>query len=138
MKLTKLNKPGQFANVNISDYLIDWDRRVSGPQMKVKCFLRPYWKTHVVTEELVVPGSRLRVDLIDWTRRIAVEVSPKGTHSFNAFFHKHRIGFSSAVGRDLDKAKWLEENGLKLVEMFDDDLDALSPAWFQTKYGITL
>lgn len=138
MKLTKLNKPGQFANVQITDYLIDWSRKVSGPQMKVKRFLHPYWKTHVVTEELVIPGSRLRVDLISWTRRLAIEVSPSSSHSFNRFFHKTRIGFGSAVGRDLDKAKWLEENGLKLVEMFDADLDALSPAWFQTQYGITL
>jgi hypothetical protein len=138
VKLTKLNKPGQFVNVQIADYLIDWDRKVSGPQMKVKKFLYPYWKSHVVTEELVIPGSRLRCDLLNWTRRIAIEVSPKGSHSWNPFFHKTRVGFGSAMGRDLDKAKWLEENGLKLVEVLDDDLDTLSVSWFQSKYGITL
>lgn len=138
MKLTKLNKPGQHADVRIADYLIDWERKVSGPQMKVKRFLYPYWKTHVVTEELRIPSSLLRVDIVNWTRRVAVEVSPSGSHSFNAFFHKTRIGFGSAVGRDLDKAKWLEENGLKLVEVLDDDMDKLSPAWFKSKYDITL
>jgi hypothetical protein len=138
MKVPRFGKPGQMADLSIADYLIDWDRKVSGPQMKVKRFLHPYWKTHVVTEEARIPGSLLRVDLINWTRRIAVEVSPTASHSFNRFFHKHRIGFSAAVGRDLGKAEWLEATKLKLVEVFDADLDTLSPAWFLTNYGITL
>jgi hypothetical protein len=138
MKVTRLNKPGQLADLKVADYLINWERKVSGPQMKVKRFLYPYWKTHVVTEELVIPGSRLRVDLINWNRHIAVEVSPSGSHSFNLFFHKHRFGFGAAVGRDLDKAKWLEENHIKLVEVLDADLDTLSPEWFKSKYDIDL
>lgn len=138
MRFSKPGRPDQIVNVSVTEYLVDWDRKVSGPQKKVKDFLRPFWKTHVVLEEFRVPTKLWRIDLINLTRRLAVEVSPSGSHSFNTFFHKTKIGFGSAVGRDLNKAKWLEENGLKLVEVFDDDMDALSPAWFKTEYNVDL
>lgn len=139
MKLPKLNSKA-LVNVDISDYLIDWTqkRKVSAPQAKVVAFLRPYWRGHIVTEEQRIPGSLLRIDLINWTRRVAVEVSPSGSHSFNAFFHKNRPRFGAAMNREMHKGEWIERVGLKLVEVFDDDLDALSPDWFKSKYDIDL
>jgi len=136
MKFKKLN--GGIANVNVSQYRINWERSVSAPQKKVKDFLRPFWAGHVILEEARIPGSLLRVDLINLTRHIAVEVSPKGSHSFNPFFHKNRPKFGAAMHRELDKAAWLEANGFKLVEVFEEDFDKLSPAWFLETYGITL
>ena len=46
--------------------------------------------------------------------------------------------FGAAMHRELDKAAWLEANGFKLVEVFEEDFDKLSPAWFLETYGITL
>ena len=138
MKFSKLNNPKVRVNVNVSKYLVDWDRRVSGPQFTVKQFLKPYWATSVVCEEMVIPGSRNRVDLINLSRKIAVEVSPDSSHSFNQFFHKDRNTFGRAVGRELSKAKWLEREGFQLVEVFEDDLPLLSVGWFASRYGITL
>ena len=40
--------------------------------------------------------------------------------------------------REFDKAEWLEQVGVRLIEVFDEDLDNLSPEWFQEKYGVTL
>ena len=137
--LPKLNSR-RMANVNITRYLHEWEggRKVSGPQSKVSDFLKPYWRHHVVCSEFVIPGSRLRVDFVNWTRRIAIEVSPSGSHSFNPFFHKSRPGFGAAMHREFDKAEWLEQVGVRLIEVFDEDLDNLSPEWFQEKYGVTL
>lgn len=137
----KFKKPnGGEANVNINPYLIDWDRvkEVSKPQAQVKRFLRPYWCGHIVLEEFRVPSKLWRIDLMNVTRHIAVEVSPAGSHSFNAFFHKTRPRFGAAINRELDKSKWLEQNGFKLVEVFEDDFVKLSPEWFLSTYGVTL
>jgi hypothetical protein len=130
----------KLVNLNIADYLIDWSpkREVSKPQAAVKRFLHPYWKTHVVTEEARIPGSLLRVDLISWTSHVAIEVSPKGSHSFNPFFHGTKGAFGAAMKRELGKAEWLAENRFKLVEIFDEDIPVLSRAWFRDKYSIEL
>lgn len=136
MRVTGL-KSSRLYTLKISDYLIDWRREVSKPQARVKQFLYPYWKTHVVVEELRIPGSRLRVDIINLTRRIAVEVSPSSSHSFNRHFHKNRITFGRAVQRDLDKQAWCEKNNFQYIELNDDDLDNLSKKMFAER-GIEL
>lgn len=129
---------GRVYNVNIAPYLIDWSRKVSVPQFKVKSFLKKYWDSKVVLEEFRLPGTRLRADLMNVTNKVAVEVSPKSSHSFNKFFHKNRVNFSSAMGREIDKVKWMEANGYTLVEVFDEDFDKLSPEWFKEKYDVDL
>ena len=139
MKVTGLN--GRIYPVVIQKYAIDWSHVVSKPQKKVKDFLRPYWVSHVVSEEFAIPGCGkrpLRVDLINWTRKIAVEVSPRSSHGFNSFFHKSRIGFSAAVRRDLGKEEWCKANGFAYVELNEDDIEQLSVEWFEDTYGITL
>jgi hypothetical protein len=139
MKVLGLN--GRQYPVCLTDYALDWNRKVSKPQKRVKDFLRPYWVSHVLSEEFAIPGCGkrpLRVDLINWTRQIAVEVSPVSSHSFNQFFHKDRIRFSAAVHRDLKKEEWCKMIGFTYVELNEKDIDLMSPKWFEETYGITL
>lgn len=138
-----LDLKGRSHNLVLTDYLIDWEpkREVSKPQAATKRFLRPYWERHIVTEECPLTtgkGRPMRGDLMNWTRRIAVEISPSSSHSFNAFFHKSRHSFGAAVGRDLNKITWFEKNGFTLVELDDEDLADLTPQMFLKKHGITL
>lgn len=136
MKFYKLNSTRQ-VNVNIIRFLVNWQRKVSGPQLEVKRFLYPYWKTSVVCEEFVIPGSRLRIDLLNLTKRVAVEVSPSSSHSYSQFFHKSKVGFGNAMKRELGKTEWLERNGFTVVEVLDEDMPRLSRAWF-AEHGVTL
>lgn len=138
MKFGKLNKPHFKIWVNVAKYKCDWNKVVSKPQKQVKDFLYPYWCGCVVLEEFRIPGSLLRIDLMNINRKIAVEISPASSHSFNKFFHGNHIRYGAAVKRELDKSDWLKENDFKLVEVFEDDLDKLSPSWFMEKYGITI
>lgn len=139
MKFKKLNSHRE-ADVNISQYKIDWDRKVSGPQFAVKEFLYPYWKRKIILEEFRIPGSLLRLDLVNITDRVIVEVSPNSTHNeYNPFFHgKNPQNFANAIQRDLAKHKWAEQNDFVLVEIFDEDIGDLSSAWFKEKYNIYL
>lgn len=134
---------GRSYNLVLDSHLINWSpkREVSKPQAAVKKFLYPYWKRHVVTEECPLKtgkGRPMRSDLINWTRRLAIEISPSSSHSFNAFFHKSRLSFGAAVGRDLDKITWFEKNGFTLIELGDEDLADLTAKMFLEKHGVTL
>lgn len=129
VKVTGLNT-SRLYSLKVSDYTIDWRREVSRPQALVKQFLYPYWKGHIVLEECVIPGSRTRIDLLNLTRKIAIEVSPSSSHSFNPFFHKNKIKFGQAVKRELDKQRWCETNGFLYIELTDDDLANLSKKMF--------
>lgn len=134
MKVTGLN--GRIYSLKVADYLIDWQpaREVSAPQAAVKRFLRPFWQGHICTEETTIPGTRMRVDLMNWTRRIAVEVSPSSSHSFNQFFHRNRVRFGAAVKRDLDKGRWATLNRFTFIELTETDIPLLSPQWFRDTY----
>lgn len=129
---------GRPRNVNISPYLIDWGRKVSGPQKKVKDFLKKYWKNHVVLEEFRVPGCLLRVDILSLTTRTIIEIHGDQHIQFNKHFHGTREGFARAVYRDLEKEKWAQMNGFAYVEIYENDIDQLSEKWFRDKYGVQL
>lgn len=141
MRVLGLN--GRTYHLKVQDYRVDWDRKVSGPQKRIKDVLRPYWDRPgvVVTEETSLPGcggKALRMDLMNWNRRIAIEVSPRSSHSFNAFFHRSRVGFGAAVGRDLAKAEWAEANKWTLIELDDDAIAAFSATWVAEHYDLAL
>lgn len=137
MKFKKLNS-SKLAEINISRWRIDWDYEVSKPQKLVKDFLKPFWKHHIVLEEFVIPGSRLRIDLLNLTTKIAIEVSPRQHFEMNAFFHKTKAGYLSSIKRDVAKEKWIKDSGFKYVELQDDDLLKLSREWFKETHDVVL
>ncbi len=138
MRFSKVNNPGATVAVREAKYKIDWERKVSGPQLKVKQFLQPYWENDYVLEEFLLPGSRLRGDLINLTWKIFLEVSPASVHrKFNKFMHKSRGRFGAVIRRDESKRLWAVANGFNYVELRDEHLKSLSVATFK-ELGIEL
>lgn len=138
--MNMIDLKGRTRKVNVIKYRIDWEpnREVSRPQAAVKRFLRPYWENDLVTEELRVPSCLLRVDLINWSRSIMVEVSPKESHAqYNPFFHGSVSGHLASMKRDLDKVTFARLNGLTYVEIDQPDVQ-LNAAWFKAHHDITL
>ena len=132
MKFSKLNSPNSFANVVISKYFIDWNRKVSAPQLKVKNFLKEYWESSIVLEEFLIPGSKKRIDLINISAKVVVEVSPNSTHlKFNSFMHGSRPGFLKTIKSDLVKKDWAEANNFLYIELNDSHLKNLSKETFK-------
>ena len=86
MRLLNIN--GKLVNKNVRNYEIDWYGKCrSKLQFKFKQFFYPYWKNHIVYEEFPVYGSMLKVDLLNATKKIAVEIQGNQHESFNKFFH---------------------------------------------------
>lgn len=139
MYRVKKFKTGKLVSLNIKRYLIKWDRKVSGPQKAVKDFLYPYWKYHLVVEEFRIPGSLLRCDLLNLTKKISVEISPESVHgSFNKFFHRSRSGFLASIVRDVKKQEWLTENGFECINLCEEGIEKLSYEFIQKEFGVSI
>lgn len=135
-----LNVRGKLVKKNVERYRIDWDKPCrSNIQFVTKQFLKPYWLGHVVYEEFPVYGTRLKVDIINLTRKIAVEIQGKQHHEFNKHFHKNRpYEFRQSMKRDVQKCEWLELNGFLLLEVLEDEIELLSEEYFFKKFGVSL
>ena len=131
---------GKVVSKNVSKYIIDWDSNSrSKIQFKTKQFLKKYWKNHIVYEEFPVCSSRLKVDILNATRKIAVEVHGPQHSAFNKFFHNDsRLNYLKSIKRDVAKEKWLTLNEFILVEVYTDEVDLLSEQFFLEKFNIIL
>lgn len=129
---------GKDREVSLKQYRIDWDKKVSGPQKQVKDFLYPYWKIDTVVEEMRIPGSRLRVDLININKNIMVEIDGVQHDKYNSFMHGSLSGWTASIKRDLEKERWAEMNGLTYVAIKQHEIPLLTPKWFLDNFNVTL
>ena len=126
---------------NDKQYIIDWDKPArSKEQTKVQELLRQYWDKDIVFSEYRLPQTKLRVDFINASKKIALEHQGKGAHNeFNPFFHNNsRTNYLASLKRDIKKLKILEHNGYTVIETFTEDLNKLSKEFFIQKYNICL
>ena len=138
MRLYDVN--GRLVNKNVAKYAVDWDGKCrSNIQFKVKKFLEPYWRPHIVFEEFPCFGCQLKVDILNATMKIAIEVNGKQHESFNTFFHRgNPANYLKSIKNDHKKMLWLERNGFQLVEIMEDEVDYISRKFFFDKFGLTL
>ena len=134
---------GREFTQSISKYTIDWDAPCrSKIQTRVKQWFEPYWVTHDCYEEVamkgIIPKGRLRIDLLNLTIRVAVEVQGEQHYERNEFFHKNdEHGFLRQMWNDKNKAEWCDINEIKLIEISKDHLP-LTREWFLEECGIYL
>ena len=138
MRLYNIN--GKLQSKNVRKYLIDWGKPSrSKIQFKTKQFLKAFWENQIVYEEFPVYGSRMKVDFINATKRIAIEVNGPQHNNFNKFFHNNsRLNYLDHIKRDLEKIKWLELNKFKVLELEVEDVDKLSKDFIKSKYNIAI
>ena len=134
------NTGGRLQNKNVNKYLIDWRKKSrSKIQFKTKKFLQPFWKNHVVFEEFPVFGTRQKVDILNATIKVAIEVQGPQHSSFNKFFHSNsRSKYLESIKRDVIKREWLETNKYKLIEIESDEIELLSKRFFLKKFNLKL
>jgi PDZ domain-containing secreted protein len=135
-----LNIHGKFQSKTVGKYLIDWDGKSrSKIQFKVKQFLKSFWQNQIVYEEFPVYGTRMHVDILNATKRIAIEVNGKQHSNFNKFFHSNsRQKYLDSIKRDVEKANWLESNNFTLIEIEEEEVQSLSTSFFKNNFNLTL
>ncbi len=138
MRLFNIN--GRLISKNVTKYKVDWDKKCrSKIQFAAKSFFRDYWKNHICYEEFPVFGTRLKVDLINFTRKIAVEVQGEQHNQFNKFFHGNsRQKYLDSIKRDMKKINWLELNEFKVLEVDKDDIPNLSRSYILEGFGVEI
>jgi very-short-patch-repair endonuclease len=127
---------GRARSRKVTKYLIDWDKKSrSKLQFNVKQFLRNHWKNHIVYEEFPVYGTRLKVDIVNMTKKIAIEVQGAQHETFNKFFHDNsRAKYLASIKRDAKKAEWLERNDFVIMYIYRKDIPNLSLDFFVETY----
>ena len=135
-----LDVHGKPRSKSVTKYRIDWEKKSrSKLQFNVKQFFNPYWKGHIVYEEFPVYGTRLKVDLLNATKKIAVEVQGLQHESFNKFFHGNsRAKYLASIKRDAQKAQWLELNGFVIMYIYRKDIPNLSLDFFSETYNTSI
>ena len=131
---------GRLVNKNVNKYLIDWEKKSrSKIQFKVKQFLKEYWENHIVYEEFPVYGTRMKVDFLNATKKIAIEVNGKQHSSFNKFFHGNsRQKYLQSIKRDHKKFEWLQSNDFEVIEVEQDEVPLLSYEFVKEKFKIKI
>ena len=104
-------------------YRVDWDKKCrSKIQKKVKDLVRQYWEHDLVYEEFPVVGTRMTLDLYNASKKIAIEVQGKQHREMSKFFHNNsRQIFLAQWKRDSDKSDYCISNGIRLVEIYEDE-----------------
>lgn len=138
MRLLSLS--GRLVYKNVNKYRIKWfGKSRSKAQYKVKQFFRKYWIGDICYEEFPVYGSLMKVDLINASKKIAVEVDGEQHETYNPFFHGgSRLNYLYSIGRDYKKEDWLERNGFKLLKIKLNEIDLLSAKFLKEKFDIDL
>lgn len=106
--------------VNWKPKLIDWEKPSTASNIQNECkkVLALYWCTDVVAEEQLLPGTKLRLDFVNFSKKIIVEVQGEQHSKFNKFFHNNSIlNFAKSLQRDEKKREFADLNGLTFIEV---------------------
>tara|TARA_Y100000004_G_scaffold109668_1_gene122993 strand:+ start:724 stop:1140 length:417 start_codon:yes stop_codon:yes gene_type:complete len=131
---------GRITSKNVTKYLIKWDAKSrSKLQAEVKKFLKTYWQNQSVYEEFPVYGTRMKVDFLNATKKIAIEVNGPQHDKFNKFFHNNsRADYLKHIKRDLEKVQWLELNNFKIIELNTDDVKNISYDFIKSNFDVNI
>lgn len=134
MKFKKLN--GYEANLNLRPYLIKWDAPCRSKfQFAVKQFFREFWQRHYCYEEMLIPGSGgCSLDLVNLTKRVAVEAQGVQHTKRVKIFQPKAEDFSKQIQRDVLKHRWAQLNNLQLIEIHPENLP-LTKEWIIETFG---
>jgi hypothetical protein len=139
MKLSKFNNPKQLVSINTKLYKFDINKKVSAGQKQIQDFLLQYVSPEYILQELRIPGSLKRLDLVLFHKKIVIEYSPKSHHgTFNKFFHGNRLEYLKTIKSDIQKQEYVERNGYTFIELSEKDLPLLSYDFFVQEFNVYL
>lgn len=124
MKVVDLS--GRYHTWNLKGYQVDpGDTRPrSSGHLACRALLKKLFPLDVICEEVNLPGENLFLDFFLPSRKIAIEVQGRQHDQFVSFFQKTKPKFYQGQQRDRRKAEFCKLNGIKLVELPDNEDEA--------------
>lgn len=97
----------------------DDDRPRSKYHLAARELLHHLYPADRILEELFLPGLPVTefADFYLPLRQLMVEVQGEQHYKFIHYFHHDRLGYLSALRRDIDKQRWCAINGIGLVAL---------------------
>lgn len=130
-----ITQKGNVRHLPEKKYSIDWfGNSLSVFQKSVKSFFFLHWSEDIVGEEVTLPYTRLRVDLMNFTRKIAIECNGKFHNEHTPYFQKNVGDFWGQVSRDVLKEQLLELNGFRVIEIYEKNMPLTEP-WIIKTFG---
>ena len=81
----------------------------------------------------------MKVDFLNATKKIAIEVNGPQHSSFNKFFHNNsRMNYLESLKRDHQKSLWLEQNNFTLIELEKEEVDKLNREFIREKFNVII
>ena len=129
---------GKLVWKNDKQYLTDWSKPAKSKiSQSVQDFLKENTASYIWYSEYRVPGTRLKIDYLCPSLKIAIEVQGRQHENYVEFFHKSRTGYLAHIKRDVKKEKFLESNDYTLILIYDKDLP-LTKNFFLKTYNINI
>lgn len=100
--------------------LINWDKPSTASNIQNECkkVLALYWLGDIVAEEQLLPGTKLRFDFVNFSKKIIVEVQGEQHSKLNKFFHNNNVfNFVSSLKRDEKKREFAALNNITYIEV---------------------
>lgn len=94
-----------------------FDKRGSKLQHLIYDLLLELYPNYQVVYEQVIPQLNQRIDIFIPTLGIAFEIHGIQHYEYNSFFFKDELAWNKSVLLDKTKVKFLDEHGIKLVEI---------------------
>lgn len=130
-----ITQKGNIRHLNPKKYAISWDGpSISLFQFNVKQYFKEAWEDDIVGEEVTLPYTRLRVDILNFTRKIAVECNGKFHAEHTSYFQKTKEDFYWQVTKDVQKEMLLELNGFRVIEIYEKNMPLTEP-WIIKTFG---
>jgi hypothetical protein len=98
---------------------INWTSKSrSDLQFKCKLILNSYWANDIISEEQVVPGTKMRFDFVNFSKKIILEINGQQHYTYNKHFHKKNIfNYTDSINRDNKKKKFALMNDFMFLEV---------------------
>lgn len=92
---------------------IDWEGKSrSKLQKSCKDILKEFWNGDIVSEEQSIPKTRLKIDFVNFSKKIILEIQGGQHFKFNKHFHNNNIfNFVDSLARDDKKEEFANLNG---------------------------
>lgn len=93
--------------------------------LEARRLLKSIYPSFPLLEEVFIPGAdKMYLDFFIPSLLTAYEVHGKQHFEFNLHFHGNKLNFARAQKKDRDKKNWLELNGIQLVELNYNEVEA--------------
>lgn len=106
------------------------DKNRSGLHLRARSVIREVLPFDLIYEDVSLPGTAIKGrnsvlfgDFYIPMRSLIVEVDGAQHDQYTSFFHKNKLEFARAKGRDMVKAQWCELNGITLIRFKHDETE---------------